>query len=44
MSLTELNDGGPIEKPKEVFNPYSDLDKFRREAFRRIPGVVNYSN
>ena len=25
----------------EVFNPYSDLDKFRRDAFWRIPGAVN---
>ena len=24
-----------------VFNPYSDLNRFRREAFRRVPGVVN---
>ena len=24
-----------------VFNPYDDLDKFRRDAFWRIPGVVN---
>jgi len=28
---------------KEIFNPFSDLDRFRLEAFRRIPGVVNES-
>lgn len=27
----------------EVFNPYSNLDKFRGDAFRRIPGVVNFA-
>jgi len=26
---------------REILNPFSDLDRFRREAFVRIPGVVN---
>lgn len=27
----------------EVFNPYSDLDRARREAFVRVPGAVRGS-
>ncbi len=32
------------EEGESVFNLYSDLDRFRREAFIRIPGVVNITD
>ncbi len=32
-----------FEVHERVFNPYSDPNRFRLEAFRRIPGVVNKS-
>lgn len=32
----------PQELPQtHVFNPYSDMNRSRREAFRFVPGVVN---
>jgi orotate phosphoribosyltransferase len=32
-----------VHEDQLIFNPFTDMDRFRREAFRRIPGVVNES-
>lgn len=34
---------GQVGLPSGFYNPYLNQDRFRREAFRRVPGVVNFT-
>lgn len=33
-----------MKKAKALFNPFEEMDRFRKEAFARIPGVINQSD
>jgi len=47
QKLIRKSQGGLNNTPENntvlVENPHSDREKFQRSAFRRIPGVVNFS-